>query len=202
MFNEKDVIQQVFMLCKQDFSGHSFDHIQRVVNLATEIAYMEKADVDLVRLIAYIHDVDDSKLVASNHEFFSHAKEILKSSNVNDQMIQLIQTEISLLSYRGSGVTTPTTLAGQIVQDADRIDAMGAIGIARAFAYGGSQGRAMFGEDSLTTQAHFYQKLIRLYGLLNTESAKQLAYDRHQFLLDYLQQLEHELNPKEKARDF
>ena len=202
MFNEKDVIEQVSALCKEDSSGHSFDHIQRVVNLATDIALLEKADVDLVKLMAYVHDVDDHKLVSSEHEFFSHAQKILNSQNVNEDVIQVIKQEISLLSYRGSGKTTCETLAGQIVQDADRIDAMGAIGIARAFAYGGSKGRRMFGEHPLTSQSHFYQKLIKLYDLLNTESAKRIAYPRYQFLLAYVKQLESELNPNQKARHF
>ena len=179
-----------------DSSGHDFDHTMRVYRMATRIAEEENADLQIVQLAALLHDVDDRKLSPETCENKDNAVAFLTQNRVEQDKIQMIVDIISQISF-SAGNGAPVTMEGKCVQDADRLDAIGAIGIGRAFAFGGSRGRAMHdpsGADQTSTIQHFYDKLLLLKDRMNTETGKVLAHQRHQFMEDFLQQFYAEWN--------
>lgn len=196
-----------------DPSGHDWYHTQRVMHLAESIAEPEskntEVDMEAVRLIALLHDLDDRKLSPGTHENLDRARGFLVENHVAPVKQEMILDSIRNLSFKGTGTSVPESLEGRIVQDADRLDAMGAIGIARAFAYGGSRGRLMYDPeeppqldmDAETysksrghTVNHFYEKLLRLKELMNTETGKAMAKHRHGFMERYLEEFFREWN--------
>ncbi len=184
---------------KSDASGHDYYHTIRVYQLAKMLAERENADIGLTSIIALLHDVDDYKLVGEDGLYFKNAKSFLIKNQVDEDKIQLICSEISKISFRGTGKNIPDTLEGRIVQDADRLDALGAIGIARTFAYGGSRNRAMYlpqeNENYKSSSvAHFYDKLLKLSDLMNTEKAKHIAMQRTNYLKEFLNEFYDEIN--------
>ena len=188
-----DYARKVF---EGDASGHDFDHTLRVFHMATNIAKQEKADLEIVQLAALLHDVDDRKLSPQTYENKDNAVTFLRENGMNEDKINLIVEIISQISF-SAGNGAPRTLEGKCVQDADRLDAIGAIGIGRAFAFGGSRGRRMHdpaGEDHTTTIQHFYDKLLLLKDRMNTATGKHLAHQRHQFMESFLQQFYAEWN--------
>ena len=182
-----DYARKVF---EGDASGHDFDHTLRVFHMATNIAKQEQADLEIVQLAALLHDVDDRKLSPQTYENKDNAVSFLRENGMNEDKINLIVEIISQISF-SAGNGAPRTLEGKCVQDADRLDAIGAIGIGRAFAFGGSRGRRMHdpaGEDHTTTIQHFYDKLLLLKDRMNTAAGKALANQRHRFMESFLQQ--------------
>ena len=193
--------EYVKALFESEFSGHDYFHTMRVFNMATRIAEGEGAKVSIVQLAALLHDVDDRKLSPSTHENLMNAREFLLSNGVNEGDIRRICQIIREVSFGANGGEAPSTLEGKCVQDADRLDAIGAIGIARAFAYGGSHGRHMYHPDikpnlnmtreeyvksESTTINHFYEKLFKLRGLMNTDEARRLATEREEYMKDFV----------------
>lgn len=193
--------EYVKSLFDSEFSGHDYFHTMRVFNMATRIAEGEGAEVSIVQLAALLHDVDDRKLSPSTHENLSNAKEFLLSNGVGEEDIQRICQIIREVSFGSNGTDAPSTLEGKCVQDADRLDAIGAIGIARAFAYGGSHGRHMYHPDikpnlnmtreeyvksESTTINHFYEKLFKLRGLMNTDVARRIATEREEYMKEFV----------------
>ena len=179
-----------------DSSGHDFDHTLRVFHMATNIAKQEQADLEIVQLAALLHDVDDRKLSPQTYENKDNAVSFLRENCAEGEKIKLIVEIISQISF-SAGNGAPRTLEGKCVQDADRLDAMGAIGIGRAFAFGGSRGRQIHdpeGKDKTTTIQHFYDKLLLLKDRMNTATGKTLAHQRHQFMEAFLQQFYDEWN--------
>jgi uncharacterized protein len=179
-----------------DASGHDFDHTMRVFRMATTIAREENADLETVQLAALLHDVDDRKLSPQTYEHKDNAVRFLRDNSVEKDKIRTIVEIISQISF-SAGNGTPSTLEGMCVQDADRLDAIGAIGIGRAFAFGGSRGRRIHdpeGKDTTTTIQHFYDKLLLLKDRMNTATGKNLANMRHQFMESFLQQFYAEWN--------
>ena len=193
----KIYIKDIF---QNDFSGHDYYHSIRVYNLATRIAQHENADLTLVQLIALLHDIDDYKLFAQNRNF-QNTRYFLNSHNIPPLQIDNICSIIADISYKGTETHPPESIEGKIVQDADRLDAIGAIGIARTFAYGGIINRPI--HDPLLTPHtdinyadyqnykgtsinHFYEKLLCLKELLNTSEAKKIAEHRHLFMNNFL----------------
>ena len=173
-----------------DGSGHDFDHTLRVYHMAVRIAGEEGADVEMVALAALLHDVDDHKLSPETCEHKDRAVAFLKSQGVSEQKIHRIVEIISEISF-SAGNGRPSTLEGMCVQDADRLDAIGAIGIGRAFAFGGSRGRRMHDPDGLdktATVEHFYDKLFKLKDLMTTPTGKNLAKQRDEFMHSFLEQ--------------
>ena len=173
-----------------DGSGHDFDHTLRVYHMAVRIAGEEGADVEMVALAALLHDVDDHKLSPETCEHKDRAVAFLKSQGVSEQKIHRIVEIISQISF-SAGNGRPSTLEGMCVQDADRLDAIGAIGIGRAFAFGGSRGRRMHdpeGVDKSATVEHFYDKLFKLKDLMTTPTGKYLARQRDGFMHSFLEQ--------------
>ena len=173
-----------------DGSGHDFDHTLRVYHMAVRIAGEEGADVEMVALAALLHDVDDHKLSPETCENKDRAVAFLKSQGMDAQKIHRIVEIISQISF-SAGNGRPSTLEGMCVQDADRLDAIGAIGIGRAFAFGGSRGRRMHDPDGLdktATVEHFYDKLFKLKDLMTTSTGKYLARQRDEFMHSFLEQ--------------
>ena len=185
--------------------GHDWWHIYRVWNNAKLIAKTEQADMLVVELAALLHDIADSKFHGGDEEIGPQtAGNFLKSINVDDTTIHHVQQIIRYLSFKAScdGVVFTSTEL-QIVQDADRLDAIGAIGIARAFSYGGFKGRefddpaikpnlnmtkAEYKNTKAPTINHFYEKLLLLKDKMNTGTGKKMAEQRHAFMEIYLQQ--------------
>ena len=166
-------------------SSHDEKHVERVVKLARYIAKIEGADIEIVTTAAKLHDiVRDSK----NHaiESAKMAKQILRKEGRSYEFIDSVTHAIEAHSFSSS--TKPRTLEAKILSDADKLDAIGAIGVARAFLYSGEKGRGI--EDTLK---HFEEKLLKLKDLLYTETAKKIAEDRHAFLELFYNTLNKEL---------
>ena len=187
---------------KNEYSGHDFYHTYRVYNIAKKIAVKEKANSEIVMLAALLHDVDDIKISPNTYKNKDHARNFLKINNIDSNTINLICNIIDEISYKGTDSVIPTTLEGKIVQDADRLDAIGAIGIARAFAYGGNHNRVMYdstikpnlemNEEEYrthvsTTINHFYEKLFNLKDLMNTNTGKKLAISKDKYMRDFVE---------------
>ena len=187
---------------KNEYSGHDFYHTYRVYNIAKKIAVKEKANSEIVMLAALLHDVDDIKISPNTYKNKDHARNFLRINNIDSNTINLICNIIDEISYKGTDSVIPTTIEGKIVQDADRLDAIGAIGIARAFAYGGNHNRVMYdstikpnlemNEEEYrthvsTTINHFYEKLFNLKDLMNTNTGKQLAISKDKYMRDFVE---------------
>ena len=192
--------QKIF---ENDYSGHDYFHALRVFKTATQIAKVENARIEIVQLAALLHDVDDIKLSPQTHATKANARKFLWENNVDEKTIDEICEIIGEVSYAGKDSVTPKTVEGKCVQDADRLDAIGAIGIARAFAYGGSHNRLLYHPDISpkmemtkeeyhnhvsTTVNHFYEKLFKLTALMNTDTAKRIAKDREAYMREYIAQ--------------
>ena len=182
-----------------DSSGHDFYHTRRVHDLARTICSEEGGDMDTVRLSALLHDVDDRKLFGDNG--YANARGFMTSAGIPADVQDRVCGIISQISFRGRDSVIPDSLEGMIVQDADRMDAIGAIGIARTFAYGGSRGRDIHvpGEGSRqdmseeeyfanrgTSINHFHEKLLKLKDMMNTGAAKRMAAHRHEYMVAFL----------------
>ncbi len=180
----EEIIEQALEYIKKLFQnnsdGHDAAHSIRVYTNARKIAeeYPE-CDLEVVSLAALLHDADDHKLFDTVNNM--NARTFLKDRRVADEVIERICEVINGVSFSKNRGKRPVTLEGQIVQDADRLDAMGAIGIARTFAYGGKVGRPL--EDSLK---HFDDKLLLLKDEMNTEAAKRIAEHRHKYMEEFL----------------
>ena len=173
-----------------DASGHDYDHTLRVYHMATRLALEEGADLQTVQLAALLHDVDDRKLSPDTCNGKLRAMSFLKENGVNNEKTQEIIDIISRISFSAQ-LPPPESIEGKCVQDADRLDAMGAIGIARTFAYGGSRGRRMHDPELLDTNAsvqHFYDKLLRLKDTMNTATGRRMAEERDRFMRLFLEQ--------------
>ena len=188
-----------------DGSGHDWWHIFRVWTLAKKIAVEEKAQVEIVELGALLHDIADWKFYDGDDSIGpAIAREFLNSHNIESKLSDSVVEIISTVSYKGAGVATPMkTLEGKIVQDADRLDAIGALGIARTFAYGGYKNRLIYHPDEKPvlhksyedykkneghTINHFYEKLLLLKERMNTNTGKRIAEGRHKFMQSFLDQ--------------
>ncbi|MDO3644392.1 HD domain-containing protein [Mucilaginibacter sp. L3T2-6] len=185
--------------------GHDWWHINRVWQNAKRIAETESADGLIVELAALLHDIADAKFYNGNEEIGPKlAGEFLRSLDVKEAVIHHVQQIIRHISFK-SGFEKKEfhSLELDIVQDADRLDAIGAIGIARAFNYGGFKGRELYNPDvkpnlnmtkeeyknsKAPTLNHFYEKLLLLKDKMNTTTGKKLAEQRHNFMLVYLEQ--------------
>lgn len=178
--------------------SHDWWHIWRVWQLAKRIGKAEQADLYLVELAALCHDLEDWK-----YQHQPVIKPLLESLEVAPQIIQQVQDICSRISFKGAGVADAMpTLEGQVVQDADRLDAIGAIGVARTFAYGGSKHRPLYDPDetielhqsfeaykskSGSSLAHFYEKLFLLKDRLHTATAKRIAEERHTYMENFVE---------------
>ena len=172
-----------------DASGHDFDHTLRVYHMATRLAIEEGADLQIVQLAALLHDVDDRKLSPETCEGKLRAVNFLKENGAENDRIQEIIDIISRISFSAQ-LPPPESIEGKCVRDADRLDAMGAIGIARTFAFGGSRGRRMHdpeGVDQNASIQHFYDKLLRLKDDMLTTTGRRLAGERDAYMRAFLE---------------
>ncbi len=215
MKNEQEIIIKVSDFVKEAMqqydTGHGWSHIERVVRLALHIHNCEgNGDRFTVELGALMHDIGDHKFAA--HDGPAEIRRLLSSlgvdASVTEEVVN-INENISFSKGKNSIVKSDEL---QIVQDADRLDAMGAIGIARAFNYGGFKGREIYdpragynappllaqtSRNSASTVHHFYDKLLMLRDLMNTPTGRKLADERHNFMVRYLDQFFREWNPSE-----
>lgn len=176
----------------------------RVYRLAIEIAEQENTEMLIVQLAALLYDVDDVKFSPETHDTKKNAVGFMKNSGVDDKVIASVCNIIDEVSFAGIDSVVPSTIEGKCVQDADRLDAMGAIGIARTFAYGSSKGRRIHDPDikpmtnmnkadynqnhNSTSINHFYEKLLLLKDMMNTETAKKMAMHRQAVMEDFLEE--------------
>ena len=197
----ENTIKYVKEVFATDFSGHDFFHTMRVYQMATNIASKENADLQMVQLAALLHDVDDRKLSPETCENKDMAVAFMRGQGLCEETIESVKEIIREVSFAGTDSAAPKTLEGKCVQDADRLDALGAMGIARAFAYGGNHNRVMYDPEIKpalnmsreeyqkhvsTTVNHFYEKLFLLKDMMNTESAKVIAEHREQYMREYI----------------
>ncbi|MDO4753843.1 MAG: HD domain-containing protein [Bacillota bacterium] len=205
VFTEAEILENAIAYVREifihDFSGHDFSHTMRVYRMATRLAEEEGADLFIVRLAALLHDIDDAKLSPETCTDKGRAISFMVRQSLDDSLQKKIITIVDEISFSGGNKKPPTTIEGMCVQDADRLDALGAVGIARAFAYGGSRGRQLYDPEipprdnmteseyrksNSTTVNHFYEKLFKLKDLMNTSTAKRIATQREKLMKQYL----------------
>jgi len=194
-------------------AGHDWFHIARVYKNAIAINAVEKADEVVVALAALLHDIADAKFNNGDEEIGPKmAGDFLNTLDLDPQLIDHVQQIIRNLSYKASlGIVTFKSAALDVVQDADRLDAIGAIGVARAFTYGGYKNRVLYDPEikpqlnmskeeyknsTTPTINHFYEKLLLLKDLMKTETGKKIAQQRHDFMRLYLEQFYNEWEGK------
>jgi len=197
-------------LLEGEGSGHDWWHIDRVRNNALNIAKSYQVDMFIIEMAALLHDIADHKLYNGDEEIGPRkASEWMNNLQIpkgDQELILQIMQEVSFSKGK-----TPSTLEGKIVQDADRLDAIGAIGIARTFAFGGFKKREIYNpeippvkyqsledykKNTNPTLNHFYEKLLLLKDMMNTEKAKKIAEKRHVFMETYLEQFYNEWEGK------
>ncbi|RXY99079.1 HD domain-containing protein [Fictibacillus sp. S7] len=182
-------------------SGHDWWHIYRVNKLACSIAREEGANLFICSLAALMHDIADEKLNGSEEEGLQKVERWLKENDVPAHVSTEVLNIISTMSYKGGNTGLMSSLEGKVVQDADRLDAIGAIGIARTFVYSGHIGQLIYDPDVMvrssmtkdeyrngtsTAVNHFYEKLLKLKSRMNTEYGKKLAARRHEEMEHFL----------------
>jgi uncharacterized protein len=195
-------------------SGHDWWHVYRVWKNAIHIGKHENVNLFVVQLAALLHDISDWKFNDGDDDVGPRlAREWLEEMQVEEDVISHVCKIIKEMSFKGAEVKTPMrTKEGMVVQDADRLDAIGAIGIARTFAYGGHKNREIYNpnvkaelHDSFEkyksgtgpTINHFYEKLLLLKDLMNTKTAKKIAEERHKFMEQFLDRFYKEWNGKD-----
>ena len=195
-------------LFESDSTGHDWWHVDRVRKMALKISKSEGGNPFIIELAALLHDVDDWKII--DNEKDKKVSAWLKNIKINKQETNRLLEIIDEVSYKGAGVeTNASTIEAKIVQDADRLDAIGAIGIARTFAFGGNKGRLIYNPEikpekhadfesykkgTGPTINHFYEKLLLLKKRLNTNTAIEIAKKRHTFMEEFLEQFFREWN--------
>ncbi|MGN7203341.1 HD domain-containing protein [Pedobacter sp. SAFR-022] len=206
---EKEIIQQTIAFVKRTLAGaeagHDWFHIERVYKTALTINESAQADTLVVSLAALLHDIADSKFNNGDEEIGPRiAGEFMASLNLAPEIILHVKQIILNMSFKASlGTVSFHSKELEVVQDADRLDAIGAIGIARAFTYGGFKNRVLYDPaippvENMSKEAyknttaptinHFYEKLLLLKDLMRTEKGKAMAQQRHDFMLQYLEQ--------------
>lgn len=207
--NTTNLIDKTIRFVKETLAqaegGHDWFHIERVYKNALLIAASENCDLEIVQLSALLHDIADSKFHDGDETIGPKtARTFLESENVVATTIDHVIAIIENISFKGGKVARKfSSIELDIVQDADRLDAIGAIGIARTFNYGGFKNRALYNPEivpnlSMTKEEykkneaptinHFYEKLLLLKDKMNTETGKQIAQERHRYMEDFLEQ--------------
>ncbi|WP_373650988.1 HD domain-containing protein [Schlesneria sp. DSM 10557] len=207
----KRTAEHVRRTLENDTTGHDWWHIDRVRRNALRIAAEEKADMVIVELAALLHDIADWKFHGGDDTAGPRAAHAwLSENNIDPAVVDAVCDIVARVTFKGAGVSTEMpTIEGKCVQDGDRLDAIGAIGVARAFTYGGHMGRPMhdpsvpaelhssfaaYKSKSGPTINHFYEKLLLLKDRMQTDSGRRIAHERHAFMENYLQQFLAEWN--------
>ncbi|REC40159.1 HD domain-containing protein [Chryseobacterium sp. 5_R23647] len=210
-----NIIQNTIQFVKEKLegaeAGHDWFHIERVWKLSKQIAQTEDCNLEVVELSALLHDIADPKFHNGDETVaLKISREFLESQNVEEGIIQQVLFIIQNISFKNRNeVPADLPIELKIVQDADRIDAIGAIGVARTFNFGGFKNNLMYHPDiepklnmskeeykksNGTTINHFYEKLLLLKDLMNTNEGEKIAEERHQFMLTFLDQFMKEWN--------
>ena len=212
---ENEIIKNTRNYVKESLAnaegGHDWFHIERVLNNAVSISQQEEADLFVVSLGALLHDIADYKFHQGDEEIGPRkAREFLQSQDVDSDIIEHVVKIIENISFKGGNIQQKfhsPELA--VIQDADRLDAIGAIGIARAFNYGGFKGRALYDPSiqpnlkmtkeeykasTAPTVNHFYEKLLLLKERMNTQTGKKIATERHRYMEAFLSEFYEEWN--------
>ena len=199
--------EQVKAISYGEESGHDWWHVYRVWKMSKAIAEKEGADARLASLIALVHDVDDWKF----SDNFEMTRGILRNVGLSAQQLDFVINEVKKISFKGAGILNkPDSLEGRVVQDADRLDALGAIGIARCFATGAKLGRLIYDGSKPVMRSsfdeykntkgssinHFYEKLLLLKDRMNTKTARRIAEHRHRFMEEFLDEFFKEIEGK------
>ncbi|HEY5407260.1 MAG TPA: HD domain-containing protein [Ginsengibacter sp.] len=213
--NHKEVIDTTIKYVKKELQGaeggHDWWHIERVWNNAKQIAQHEKVNIFVVEFAVLLHDIADAKFHNGDENIGPEkAKEFLESQSIDHEIIHHVENIIRHISFKGGNFTNNFySMELAVVQDADRLDAIGAIGIARAFNYGGFKNREIYNpaiapdlqmnkeaykKSNAPTINHFYEKLLLLKELMNTETGKRLAEQRHRFMEFFLEEFYLEWN--------
>lgn len=194
-----------------DATGHDWHHIMRVLNMSRHLQKIEGGDLEIIELAALLHDISDHKFNGGKlDEGGKVAYALLLDHGYDKERAEKVKYIVDNVSYKGANTPTEMSiLEGKIVQDADRIDAIGAIGVGRTFAYGGHKNQPMYApeleaklhnsfeeyaNDKTCTINHFHEKLLLLSDRLNTDAAKEIGKQRHQFMEDFLNQFYAEWN--------
>ncbi len=217
MMNKEQIIQNTIEFVKETLQGaeggHDFFHIERVYKNALLIAEGENVDVFVVSIGALLHDIADSKFYNGDETVGPQkARAFLESQKVPEDIITHIEEIITNISFKGGNFEQKFTSPElDVIQDADRLDAIGAIGIARCFNYGGFKNRELYNPEippnlkmtkeeykksTAPTINHFYEKLLLLKDKMNTQAGKAIAAQRHAYMEDFLQQFYNEWNGK------
>ncbi|MFZ4522351.1 MAG: HD domain-containing protein [Bacteroidales bacterium] len=220
--SNKEIIEKTIQFVKAELrqaeGGHDWWHIERVWRNAQTIAKSEDADLFIVELGALLHDIADHKFHDGDESIgVRKARAILQSLSVDQPVIDQVEKIITNISFKGgnweSDFSSPEL---SVIQDADRLDAIGAIGIARTFNYGGFKGREMYNpsvkpEPGMTVEQykastaptinHFYEKLLLLKERMNTETGRRMALQRHKFMEQYLEQFFMEWNGEQNTME-
>ena len=207
--NAKEYVEKHF---ENDYSGHDHWHSLRVYNMAVRLAEQEGADIFIVELAALLHDVDDLKLSSDTNSDLKNARSFMEAEHIEEKIQKRICDIIREVSFKGEESKAPSTKEGCCVQDADRLDAMGAIGIARIFTYGGNNNRIMYNPEiqpqriknaydyvnkGSTSVNHFYEKIFHLKEYMNTDSAKLMAEEKELYMREYLSRFYAEWNGRD-----
>ena len=186
----ENAIEYIENIFRDNADGHDTAHSLRVYRNTLHLSdFYPDCDKRVVLLAALLHDVDDHKLFDTENN--ANARRFLETQNLSTEEIEQICSIINNVSFSKNRGKRPESIEGKIVQDADRLDALGAIGIARTFAYGGKNGRSL--EDSLQ---HFHDKLLLLKDEMNTAEAKRLATERHKYLEGFIAEFKVEADGK------
>ena len=198
--------QEVVGIYNKFDASHDFAHIERVMKNAEKILVGEpSANEEVIRLAILLHDIEDAKYKSNDNP---SVREILQVIGADDELSKKVLACIGSVSFSGGNALDITSIDGAIVRDADRLDAIGAIGIARTFAFGGARGRKLYDTDEIVRDnmsekdyrsketasvTHFHEKLLLLKELMVTEEGKRLAKQRHDYMEGFLNQLDCEI---------
>jgi uncharacterized protein len=204
----KNHVQEIF---HHDSTGHDWFHIERVYLMACHLQSHEGGNKELIELAALLHDISDHKMNGGKLNAGGEISfQLLMNFGCDQQLAENVKDIVDGVSFKGANVPdSMNSIEGKIVQDADRLDAIGAIGIARAFAYGGSKDRPIYSPENKPelhdsfeeyvsskshTVNHFYEKLLLLKERLHTQTGKKIGTQRHEFMEKYLEQFFNEWN--------
>ena len=197
--DKKEILEYTREFVKKQMAnndvGHDYLHVQRVLALAKDIAVHEpESDGFLVEMVALLHDINDHKLCTDENALAAFLDSLAMEKTAKEQILRYAGY-VSYSKYPKPDLSIP--LEARIVQDADRLDALGAVGVARTFAYSGAKKRPFYGPDEHSAVAHFGEKLCRLSESLTTERGKELARQRQAYLNGFLEQFVAELELKQ-----
>ncbi len=215
MNNIETIKNEVTKILDSDHSGHGMDHINRVVLTSTDFAKKENANLELTLAIAYLHDVDDYKLVGlDNASNYTNTNMILSKTTFTEEEKIIIINGVKSIGYsKRLERIIPESIEAKIVSDADMLEAMGVIGILRTYQYSIINNRPLFDENiypnldmdaktykskqSATVINHMFEKLLRLKDLMLTKSGKDIALKRHEYMINFLREYFNEINNNE-----